>query len=258
MTMPKTQATPEEHPVETLGSRLRNARTSQGKSLQEAAQVTCINPTTLANLEADNYTKMPAKVFTRGFITLYSQYLGLDAKESLNQYMNQEHHDPERPTEQPYRREILTGAAMARPLNLFRSNPRVLIIAILLALLLGFYALGAILKVGQKHPGQITPENELAKSLVDGNTQPLPGPPGEATPVPEAAEQSGVSGTTSPTPTLPEAQPGAGPAAGIPATAAQPASTSVPPVAEMPVPAVPATPLETGAARSVGVATTGQ
>jgi cytoskeleton protein RodZ len=190
--MPKSQAPPEERPDTTLGSHFRNARTSQGKSLQEAAQVTCINPTTLANLEADNYTKMPAEVFTRGFIKLYAQYLGLDTNETIKLYVNQEKLDPERPVEQPYRREILTGTAMAHPLSLFKSNPRLRIIAILLTVLLGFYVLGAILKVGQKHPDQATPENELAKSLVDGNIQPPPGAPTATT---EGTPQTETPGT---------------------------------------------------------------
>lgn len=205
--MTNSDTTPEERPAETLGSRFRSARTSQGKSLQEVAQVTRINPTILAALESDNFAKMPAEVFTRGFIKLYAQYLGLDANETIKLYSNQENLDPERPTEEPYSRDVLNGAAMARPLSLFRANPRLRIIAILLTALLSFYVLGAILKAVQKRPDQAAPENELAKSLMDSNTPPLPGPPGE---LPAATE---IPGTT-PLPTIPsETQPGAGPAA---------------------------------------------
>lgn len=259
--MPKTQDTPEERPAETLGSRFRNARTHLGKSLPEAAQVTCINPTILANLEVDNFTKMPAEVFTRGFIKLYAQYLGLDINETLKLYVNKENLDPERPVEQPYRREIGNGAAMAHPLNLFRSNPRLRIIVILLTVLLGFYVLGAILKVGQKHPEQTTPENELAKSLVDGNPQPLPGPPGEPPPAPEVTGQTGIPGAETMTTTLPEGQPAAGSASGTPAAAYQPTTGDrqpFPPVAVKTVPATTATPVETGAARSGGGTATGR
>lgn len=193
--MLNNQAPQEERPVETLGNRLRNARTSQGKSLEEAARVTCINPTILAKLEADNFTKMPAEVFIKGFIKLYAQYLGLDATETIKLYINKEILDPERPVEQPYRREILTGATMAHPLSLFKSNPRLRIIAILLTVLLAFYVLGAILKVGQKHPDQATQENELASSLVDGNPQPLPGPSGEPPASTVEALQTEIPGT---------------------------------------------------------------
>ncbi len=257
--MPNNQATPEERPEETLGSRFRNARTDQGKTLPEAAQVTCINPTILANLEADNFTKMPAEVFTKGFIKLYAQYLGLDVNETVKLYVNKENLDPERPVEQPHRREVHTAAAMAHPRNRFRSNPKVMIIAILLALLLGFYTLGAILKLGQKHPDQAAPENELAKSLVEGNPQPLPGPAGEPPPAAGITEQTGVAGTVSLSTTLPEVLPGAGTAAGMTAAPYQPAANAaVPssqPVTEKAAPATSATPEGTGAGRAtVGTA----
>lgn len=233
--MPKNHATPEELPTDSLGSHLRNARTSQGKSIQEAARVTCINPTTLANLEADNFAKMPAEVFTRGFIKLYAQYLGLDANEIVKLYSRQENLDPERPAEQPYRRDVLTGESMANPLSLLKSNPRVRIVAILLAALLSFYALGVILKMVQNRPDLATQENELAKSLVDGNTQPLPGPPGGP---PTSTEITGPTDITG-TPTLASPgqgeQAGAGPAVGTPA-AAYPTAT---PSDRQPIPAPP-------------------
>lgn len=260
--MLKNQIIPEEKPVAALGSHFRNARTNLGKSLEEAARVTCINPTILANLEADNFTKMPAEVFTRGFIKLYAQYLGLDANETLKLYVRQENLDPERPEDQPYRQEILTGAAMAHPLSFFRSNPRVMIIAILLTVLLAFYVLGAIIKMGQKPFDQITPENELAKSLVDGNTQPLPVTPGETPAESEQTGQTGVSETATPATTLPETQPGAAPASGPPATADQTAINGgrqpLPTVTDKiaPVPAAP--PETTGTGRVVGEASNGR
>lgn len=258
--MPKTQAIPTERPEETLGNRFRNARTSLDKSLQEAAQVTCINPTTLANLESDNFTNMPAEVFTRGFIKLYAQYLGLDVNETLKLYVNQEHLDQERPVEQPYRREIVTDASMANPLRLFKSSPRALIITVLLALLLGFYVLGAILKVGQKHPDPTAPENELAKSLVDGNTQPLPGPAGEPPTASGAIEQAGVPETAALTTTPTESQPAGGAASNPPAPANQ-ASTDRQlslPVSEKSAPAVSAAPEETGSGSSAGGVASGR
>lgn len=194
--MTTEQITLEEQPLETLGSRLQRARTSQSKSLQEAAQVTCINPTILAALEADNFTRMPAEVFTRGFIKLYAQYLCLDPDGALKLYLTQENLNPVRATEEPFHLDILNGAAMARPLSLFKSNPRLRIIAILLTALLSFYVLGAILKAVQNRPGRETPENELARSLMDSNTPPLPGPPGELPLPPQRPGQTELPGIT--------------------------------------------------------------
>lgn len=248
--MLKDQALPEEQPVASLGSHFRNARTTQGKSLDEAARITCINPTILTNLEADDFTRMPAEVFTRGFIKLYAQYLGLDVNETLKLYVHQENLDPERPVDQPYRRDILTGATMAHPLSFLRSNPRAMIVAILLAVLLAFYALGAIIKMGQKPADQAAPENDLAKSLVDGTPQPLPGPPGEPPTGTEGTGQNETSETAALTAPQPETPPGDGSAPGAPAAAYQPASNSgqqpLPPVAEKAAPTPPATPATPG------------
>lgn len=255
--MPNNQAISEEQPVATLGSHFRSARTNQGKSLKEAARVTCINSTILANLEADNFTKMPAEVFTKGFIKLYAQYLGLDINETLKLYVNKENLDPERPVEQPHHREVHSAAALAHPRNLFKSNPRALIVAILLAVLLAFYALGAIIKVGQKPADQSTPENELAKSLVDGTPQPLPDPPGEPT---SGMEETGQTATQPDS--QPETQPGAGSTSGPPPTAYQPATINdrqpLPPVAEKTAPATSVPPEMTGSERVVGEAANGR
>ncbi len=255
--MLKNQVIPEEKSVAALGSHFRNARTNLGKSLEEAAQVTCINPTILANLEADDFTKMPAEVFTRGFIKLYAQYLGLDANETLKLYVRQENFDQERPVDQPYRREILTGVPMAHQLSFFRDNRMVVINTILLTVLLAFYVLGAIIKMGQKPFDQITPENELAKSLVDGNTQPLPVTPGEAPAGTEGTGQTVVFETATPATTLPETQLGAAPpASGTPAAADQTAINDgrqpLPTVTDKTAPAPAAPPETTGTGIVVG------
>lgn len=206
--MTNTQAAPERRPAESLGSLFLHTRTSQGKSLAEAAEATRIPPTTLAALESDNFDHLPAEVFTRGFIKLYAEYLGLDANETLKLYVDQENLDPERPADRPYRRDILFGTAMAHPLTLLKGNPRVRIIVILLAALLGFYAVGALLKSVQKHPDQMAPENEVAKALVDSNTPPIPGPDGEAVPAAGLTMETGVAGTAALNAAPPEAQPG--------------------------------------------------
>ena len=146
---------------------------------------------------------MPADVFTRGFIKLYAQYLGLDPNVVVKLYTRQENLDSERPDEQPYGRDILSGDSIAHPLSLFKSNPRVRIVTILLAALICFYALGVIFKVLQKHPERATQENELAKSLVDTNSQPLPGPPGGSPTVTEVAGPSDLAGT----PAMPTTRP---------------------------------------------------
>lgn len=185
---------------ESLGSLLRSAREKRRATLAEAATVTRISQRILTALEADDFAALPAEVFTRGFIKLYAEYLELDINAVLTLFTDQENLDPERPADRPYRSDILHGKAMANPLHFFKGNPRLRIIAILLAALLSFYTLGAIFKSMQKHPDQDSPENDLAKSLVNGQPQDLPTIPGEEAPLlpepanPEPAEAPALSG----------------------------------------------------------------
>jgi len=174
---PTTHAAPAR---ESLGGLLRQSRESQGKSLEEAAAVTRISQRTLLALESDDFSGRPAEVFTRGFVKIYAEYLRIDPSAALQLYVAQENLDPDHPVDRPYRHDILCGTAMARPLHFLKDNPRLRILAILLAVLLSFYTLGAIIKSCQKHPSHGEPENEVAKSLVEGKPQPLPAQPGEA------------------------------------------------------------------------------
>jgi len=166
----------------SLGLHLRAARQGRNISLAEASTATRISQRILTALEDDDFAALPAEVFTRGFIKLYAEYLGLDTGEVLTLFTDQENLDPEKPADRPYRSDILHGKAMANPLNLLKGNPRLRIILILLIALLSFYVLGAIFKSLQKHPEQDSPENEVAKSLVNGQPQILPATTGEGLP----------------------------------------------------------------------------
>lgn len=179
---PLAQANQEVLSRKSLGLRLREARQARNISLAEAAAATRISQRIMTALETDDFAALPAEVFTRGFIKLYAEYLGLDTSEVLKLFTVQENLDPERPADRPYRNDILHGKAMANPLHFLKGNPRLRIIAMLLTALLSFYVLGAIFKTIQKHPDQDAPENEVAKSLVNGEPQMIPIPSSEEIP----------------------------------------------------------------------------
>jgi len=174
---------------EPLGSIFERTRRSQHKTLDEAAVATSISPRVLASLEADDFDRLPAEVFTRGFIKLYAKYLGLDPNVTLNHYINQENADPDKPADRPYRSEILKGEAMAHAPAYFKGNRRALTVILLLAVLVGFYALGRIYKPIGNQVGEVNPDSEVTRTLA-GNPAPT-GPEimpaeSEAKPSPEA------------------------------------------------------------------------
>lgn len=62
----------------TFGQTLRQAREDLGASLAEAERETRISRRYLEALETENEAALPAAVYTRGFIKIYCQYLGLN------------------------------------------------------------------------------------------------------------------------------------------------------------------------------------
>lgn len=62
----------------SLGQRLREVRESKGITIQKAAEDTKVKADILRDLERDDYSKIVAPVYTKGFLKIYAQYLGLD------------------------------------------------------------------------------------------------------------------------------------------------------------------------------------
>jgi cytoskeletal protein RodZ len=73
-----------------LGELLREHRTQQGASLEDVSQATRISLPILRAIEDDDYERMPAEAFCRGFYTLYAKFLKIDAKEVLHQFESQQ------------------------------------------------------------------------------------------------------------------------------------------------------------------------
>jgi len=76
-----------ETPVLTFGEELRRERLIREVSLEEISAATKISVRLLTALEGSDVAKLPAPVFTRGFIRAYSRHLGLDADEKVNAYL---------------------------------------------------------------------------------------------------------------------------------------------------------------------------
>lgn len=73
----------------SLGNTFYNERTKKNISLEEVAESTCIHIATLRAIEAGDRAKMPAEVFSRGFVKLYAEYLDLDTQDIIDRYNNE-------------------------------------------------------------------------------------------------------------------------------------------------------------------------
>ena len=76
-----------ETPALTFGEELRRERLIREVSLEEISSATKISVRLLTALEKSDLSRLPAPVFTRGFIRSYSRHLGLDPDEMVNAYL---------------------------------------------------------------------------------------------------------------------------------------------------------------------------
>ena len=71
-----------------FGEELRRNRLVREVSLESIAKATKISVRYLEALERGDVSRLPAPVFTRGFIRAYAGYLGLDPDEMVNAYLS--------------------------------------------------------------------------------------------------------------------------------------------------------------------------
>ena len=69
-----------------LGPYLSTLREERGLSIDEVARVTRVAPRFLEALEQEDFTQLPASVFTKGYIRAYCQAVGVPVEEALSRY----------------------------------------------------------------------------------------------------------------------------------------------------------------------------
>ena len=69
-----------------LGTRLKEARTAKGYSLDDLQEMTKIQKRYLAGIEEGNYSMMPGPFYVRAFIKQYADAVGLNSDELLESY----------------------------------------------------------------------------------------------------------------------------------------------------------------------------
>ncbi len=71
---------------ETLGALFRRLRLERSLEIKDVAEETRIPPKTIRAMEMDEYDRLPAPAFARGFYTLYAGMLDLDQSEIVRRY----------------------------------------------------------------------------------------------------------------------------------------------------------------------------
>lgn len=73
--------------MESIGENLREARHNKKVSLEDASRATRIKIEILEQLEADEFDRLAAPAYTKGFLKLYAEYLGLDGQSIVDAYL---------------------------------------------------------------------------------------------------------------------------------------------------------------------------
>jgi transcriptional regulator with XRE-family HTH domain len=98
---------------DSLGNWLRRERLMREISLAEIAEVTRVPRASLEAIEADDYQRLPAPTFVKGFLRAYAGHIGLDPDDVLLRYEERSNPAVERMVEEDdadvLGRAVLTG-----------------------------------------------------------------------------------------------------------------------------------------------------
>ena len=70
--------------IEGLGKKFQDARIARGLTLDEAARLTKIRPSRLAEIEADDFSNFPSLAYAKGFLLIYGKFLDVDVTPYLD------------------------------------------------------------------------------------------------------------------------------------------------------------------------------
>jgi cytoskeletal protein RodZ len=72
--------------IEGLGKKFQEARLAKRLTVEEAARMTKIRPTRLAEIEADDFSQFPSLAYAKGFLLIYGKFLDVDVTPYLEAF----------------------------------------------------------------------------------------------------------------------------------------------------------------------------
>src|SRR6266705_51018 len=76
--------------IEGLGKKFQEARLARGLTLDEAARLTKIRPSRLAEIEAEDFSQFPSLAYAKGFLLIYGKFLDIDVTPYLEAFEGSE------------------------------------------------------------------------------------------------------------------------------------------------------------------------
>lgn len=70
-----------------FGNALRSAREAKGYTIRQLAEATNLPPKQVEELEAENFSRIVAPIYGRGFVRLYCEAVGLEVQPMIDEFM---------------------------------------------------------------------------------------------------------------------------------------------------------------------------
>jgi cytoskeleton protein RodZ len=167
--------------MSALGTYLSHLREERGLSIEELARVTRVAPRYLEALERDDFTELPAPVFTKGYIRAYCQALDVPGDEALARYSETA---PVAVETSP----ALAGAGTQAVGDAKRRSSGTLLVSFVLFVGFGvaLFVVALLLRSGRPEvgAGRVEPPDTRAEASSVPVTRSAPEEPAEPAPVP--------------------------------------------------------------------------
>lgn len=147
-----------------LGTRLQQARTEKGWSIDDVQAMTKIQKRYLIGLEEGNYDSMPGPFYIRAFVRQYAEAVGLSGEQLLNDYKN------ELPAAQKSAPTQMNAATVSR--RGYRSGGKLMEVFPMILVALFVIAIIAIAYVLSQRAPVDSPAEEAVDSEIVLETQP--------------------------------------------------------------------------------------
>ena len=170
--------------IEGLGKKFQEARLAKRLTLEEAARMTKIRPTRLAEIEADDFSQFPSLAYAKGFLLIYGKFLDVDVTPYLEAFESSSNvtidgysYLQESPAPRPSRPAVVH--APRREISLW---PIAVAVGVFV---LGFVAIKFVVNLNRLAPHKQTmigvPEEAIPPAAASPTSPPITQPPTQAT-----------------------------------------------------------------------------
>jgi cytoskeletal protein RodZ len=190
--------------IEGLGKKFQEARLARGLTLDEAARMTKIRHSRLAEIEAEDFSQFPSLAYAKGFLLIYGKFLDVDVTPYLEAFESSENvtvdgysYLQDNPPPKPARPTVVRRASSER-----RSLTPVILGAIVL--IVGFFFMKLILniqRIAPRHPQPVAQGQAptAAPSKAPTAAAPAPAQTSQSTAKVASAATAPPSATPAPT-----------------------------------------------------------